>query len=141
MTIYAIAIASNLDKNKHIQLAIAAMQQLGVCEFSPVYEIPCRDGIGADYWNCACLLNSEQSFAEIEQYLKQLESQTGRKRPSHHISLDVDLIAHGQDLQHMQFNPKKLPLAQDVVIPLSDIWQTNQLEKVQHKFSVIDIQF
>jgi 2-amino-4-hydroxy-6-hydroxymethyldihydropteridine diphosphokinase len=139
VTIYAIAIASNFNRLQYTQLAMRAIQQLGVCEFSPVYEIPCRDGIGADYWNCACLLESDCSVSAIEQFLKDLEMQTGRKRPSHDISLDVDLIAHGHDLQQMQFNPKKLPLAIDVVIPLADIWNWQQFKKIEHDFLIIDM--
>lgn len=43
---------------------------------------------------------------QIESFLKKLETDSGRVRPSHHISLDVDLIAWGSDLDHMQFNSK-----------------------------------
>ena len=96
-------------------------------EFSPIYQIPCRDGIGADYWNSACLLRSTLSVDDIIETLKRLETQSGRVRPSHHISLDIDVIAWGANLTNMQFNPKKLPLALDVKIPLYDLWQQADL--------------
>ncbi len=134
MTIYAIAIATNLDKEKHLKLAVDCFQQWGKCEFSAIYEIPCRDHVGADYWNSACLLVSSFSLEQITVLLKQLEQHTGRKRPSHSISLDVDLIAWGEDLPDMHFNVKKLPLAADVIIPLRELWQAEVLYEIQHSY-------
>ncbi|WP_245809120.1 2-amino-4-hydroxy-6-hydroxymethyldihydropteridine diphosphokinase [Acinetobacter populi] len=138
MTIYAIAIASNLDKIQNTQFALTALKQLGTCQISPIYEIPCRDGVGADYWNAACLVDSQIELNELLELLKTLEAQTGRKRPSHSISLDIDLIAFGQDLSAMQFNPKKMPLAVDVIIPLATLWHSKDLPKVAHQYKTID---
>ncbi|WP_374297579.1 2-amino-4-hydroxy-6-hydroxymethyldihydropteridine diphosphokinase [Acinetobacter sp.] len=139
MTIYAIAIATNLDKSKHLQLCLDTLKTWGSCHVSSVYEIPCRDQVGADYWNAACLLESSLTVEQVVTSLKQLEQDTGRKRPSHSISLDVDLIAWGDTFQSMQFNPKKLPLADDVVIPLSEIWQDERLNQITHDFMRIDL--
>lgn len=138
MTIYAISIATNLDKAHNTQLAIRALQQLGECTYSAIYEIPCRDGIGADYWNCACLVYTQQSIEQIQSVLKQLEFSTGRKRPSHHISLDMDLIAWGETLDQMQFNPKKLPLAHDVIIPMQDIWPYIA-DEFKHTYPIVSL--
>ena len=72
---------------------------------------------------------------EVLDILKNLETQSGRVRPSHYISLDIDVIAWGKDLEHMQFNPKKLPLANDVKIPLLELWQHEALnydDKLQY---------
>lgn len=133
MTIYAISIASNLDRAQNTQLALTALQHLGSMIISNIYEIPCRDGVGADYWNCACLLESKYTMVEIQALLKQMEIDTGRKRPSHKISLDMDLIAWGETLTDMQFNPKKLPLAHDVIIPIQEIWAL-QTDKIVHHY-------
>ena len=126
-TIFALALASNTQQQQNFTFAYAQILALGTVEFSPIYQIPCRDGIGADYWNSACLLRSHHTVDEILATLKQLEQQSGRIRPSHHISLDIDVIAWGTSLEHMQFNPKKLPLALDVKIPLYDVWQQPDL--------------
>nr|WP_298891188.1 2-amino-4-hydroxy-6-hydroxymethyldihydropteridine diphosphokinase [uncultured Acinetobacter sp.] len=134
MTIYAIAIATNLEKAKHLQLCLDTFKTWGSCQVSSIYEIPCRDRVGADYWNAACLLESTMPFDDVISALKHLESDAGRKRPSHSISLDVDLIAWGDTFQNMQFNPKKLPLADDVVIPLAEIWQDERLKRITHDF-------
>ena len=66
-----------------------------------------------------------------------MEFESGRIRPSHQITLDVDLIAWGQDLSSMQFNVKKLPLAVDVKIPLYDIWTDDQF-KVALSYPIVE---
>lgn len=109
-TIFALALASNLDPEQHFQTAYQTIQSWGEAQFSHVYQIPCRDGVGADYWNSACLLKTSKSRAQLELELKQLEADSGRVRPSHQISLDVDLIAWGNNLNEMRFNLKKCRL-------------------------------
>jgi len=127
-TIFALALASNLKQKQNFTFAYQQILSLGIVEFSSIYRIPCRDRVGADYWNSACLLKSRLSVDEITEILKNLEAQSGRVRPSHNISLDIDVIAWGETLDDMQFNPKKLPLALDVKIPLYDLWQIPDLD-------------
>ena len=139
-TIFALALASNVQQKQHFSFAYAQLATLGEVQFSPIYQIPCRDGIGADYWNSACLLRSTQSIDEMIAIAKRLEQQSGRIRPSHHISLDIDVIAWGTDLDQMQFNPKKLPLALDVKIPLFDLWAITELSyDLEMNYPVITI--
>ena len=114
------------------------MAQYGqVLAQSAHYLIPCRDGIGADYWNSACLLQSQLHVSEMLAVLKELEQKSGRVRPSHCISLDIDLIAWGSDLAQMQFNPKKMPLALDVKIPMADIWPCKLFAAIAHDYPVV----
>ncbi|QBQ16484.1 2-amino-4-hydroxy-6-hydroxymethyldihydropteridine diphosphokinase [Acinetobacter haemolyticus] len=139
-TIFALALASNVQQLENFNFAYAQIMSLGAVEFSSIYEIPCRDGVGADYWNSACLLKSHLSVDEIVDILKKLEQQSGRVRPSHHISLDIDLIAWGESLDQMQFNPKKLPLALDVKIPLYELWPNQILQYDQNrKYPIITL--
>lgn len=121
-TIFALALASNQNPEQHFKTAFQQLSKLGKAEFSSIYLIPCRDGVGADYWNAACLLRCDQSISALSSMLKHMEADSGRVRPSHQISLDIDLIAWGTDLTDMQLNPKKLPLAIDVKIPLYELW-------------------
>ncbi|WP_109440304.1 2-amino-4-hydroxy-6-hydroxymethyldihydropteridine diphosphokinase [Acinetobacter haemolyticus] len=132
-TIFALALASNVQQSENFNFAYTQIANLGIVEFSSIYEIPCRDGVGDDYWNSACLLKSHLSIDEIVDILKKLEQQSGRVRPSHHISLDIDVIAWGENLDQMQFNPKKLPLALDVKIPLYELWQNQILQYDQNR--------
>jgi len=136
-TIFALALASNCHPEHHFKQAFAQIAKIGQVKCSEIYLIPCRDGIGADYWNAACLLKSEMSVEEMTSILKKMEDDSGRVRPSHQISLDVDLIAWGEDLSHMQFNPKKLPLATDVKIPMLDIWQSVEFQHEKHEFPIV----
>jgi len=136
-TIFALALASNSAPQYHFQKTFAQILNLGEASFSQIYVIPCRDGVGADYWNAACLVKSQLSVDEMIALLKKMEADSGRVRPSHSISLDVDLIAWGSDLTQMQFNPKKLPLALDVKIPMYDIWQDTLFNHSEHQFPVI----
>ncbi|HFF4525527.1 TPA: 2-amino-4-hydroxy-6-hydroxymethyldihydropteridine pyrophosphokinase, partial [Acinetobacter baumannii] len=53
-------------------------------------------------------------------------------------SLDVDLIAWGSDLDHMQFNSKKLPLALDVKIPLYELWDCETLKADSTLYPVVN---
>lgn len=136
-TIYALALASNDYPQQHFQSIYTQLARLGKTQFSPIYVIPCRDGIGADYWNAACILHSHLKVNEMLDVLKQFEIQAGRVRPSHRISVDIDLIAWGEDLQHMQFNLKKLPLALDVKIPLCALWQHPSLQHAPHSYPTV----
>ena len=135
--IFALALASNQHSEQHFERAFQQISGLGETRFSPIYLIPCRDGVGADYWNAACLVKSDLTVEQMLRFLKNMEFESGRIRPSHQITLDVDLIAWGQDLSSMQFNVKKLPLAVDVKIPLYDIWTDDQF-KVALNYTIVE---
>ncbi len=136
-TIFALALASNQQPQQHLTNAFEQLRQWGRLHCSASYLIPCRDGIGADYWNAGCLLYSDVSVDQLQMQLKQLEQDSGRVRPSHQISLDIDLIAWGSSLQQMQFNPKKCPLAEDVKIPLAELWPEAGFFLRKHHYPIV----
>ena len=138
-TIFALALASNHQPELHFRHVYTQLQRLGQLHCSSIYIIPCRDGVGADYWNAACLLTTQQSVAQIMAQLKHMELDSGRIRPSHKISLDIDLIAWGADLNHMQFNAKKLPLALDVKIPMHEIWHNPAFTHPKLSYPKVDL--
>ena len=138
VTIYALAIGSNVKREHWIAFARQQLALLGQCQWSRTYEIPCRDGKGADYYNLAVLLHSALSLTALDQQLKQLEQQAGRIRPSHHIPLDIDVIASGASLQHMQIVAKKLPLAFDVCLPLSELWRDCPGSTERNRFKILN---
>jgi 2-amino-4-hydroxy-6-hydroxymethyldihydropteridine diphosphokinase len=43
----------------------------------------------------------------------------------------------GENLEHMQFNPKKLPLALDVKIPMFDVWKDAAFQHQTHAFPTV----
>lgn len=135
--IFALALASNLNASKHLNWALQQLERQGkLVAVSCAYEMPCRDGVGADYLNAACLFEStELDFATIQVFIKNLESMTGRIRPSHQITLDIDLIAwQDQHTQSWQLNAKKMPFALDVKVPLYDVLpiQTFHVRSIPH---------
>ena len=134
---FALALASNQNPEYYFECAFRQIKFLGETQFSPIYLIPCRDGVGADYWNAACIVQSDLTVEQMIKFLKNMEFESGRVRPSHQISLDVDLIAWGANLSSMQFNVNKLPLAVDVKIPLYDIWADEQF-KVSLNYPVVE---
>lgn len=122
MNEFALAIASNLNAQENISWAFNQLRHLGHLQQSDIFEIPCRDGVGADYLNSACLVKTSLNKSQIEQYIKNLEVQAGRIRPSHNISLDIDLIAwKHKDIWH--FNQKKMPFPLDVKTPMYELIQ------------------
>lgn len=135
--IFALALASNDYPEQHFQQVYRQIADMGQVQFSQIYLIPCRDGVGAEYWNSACLLKSKLTVEAMILILKKMEQDAGRIRPSHQISLDIDLIAWGTDLEHMQFNLSKLPIATDVKIPMREIWTHPFFEKQQHNFQIV----
>lgn len=138
-TIYALALASNFNPETHFREVFIALEQLGPVQRSSIYQIPCRDGVGADYWNAACLLSCHLNPEQIQNLFKQWEAASGRVRPSHQISLDIDLIAWGSDLTQMQFNPKKMPLALDVKIPLTELWSHPLFIHPAHDYPLVQL--
>ncbi len=73
-TIFALALASNNNPKQHFLYASEQLAKIGQLQFSNIYLIPCRDGVGADYWNAACLLKSSLSVADISVLLKNMEA-------------------------------------------------------------------
>lgn len=122
MTIYALALGANTERETWLQFAMHQLEQMGSCQWSAVYEIPCRQGKGADYYNLAALLDSDIDLPSLKDQLKQLEQQAGRVRPSNAITLDIDLIAYGESLQDLTLIAKHWPLPLDVSLPLSELW-------------------
>lgn len=123
MTLYALAISSNQNREHWTRYAMQQLEGLGECQFSGIYQIPCRQGKGADYYNLAVLLQTHLNFAQLDAFLKQLEVQAGRIRPSHHIPLDMDIVAYGAMISSLQPVASRLPLPFDAVKPLSELWQ------------------
>lgn len=132
VTTFALALASNLNARHYLAWALQRIQTLGEIRCSQVFEIPCRDAVGADYLNMACLVDTPCHFAFIQQYLKELEQQAGRVRPSHQVSLDIDIIAWQQN-NKWHFNEKKMPFAVDVKIPMYELLPYQDF-KVTHTY-------
>lgn len=138
MTLYALAISTNHNREHWTRYAMQQLESLGECQFSRVYEIACRQGKGADYYNFAALLTTGADFDVLNQFLKQLEQQAGRIRPSHHIPLDIDIVAYGATLESLDPVVSRLPLSFDAVKPLSELWPDCPSAEVTMPYQIIN---
>ncbi|SDC03222.1 2-amino-4-hydroxy-6-hydroxymethyldihydropteridinediphosphokinase [Acinetobacter boissieri] len=141
--IFALALASNSNACKHLNWALQQLQNQGMLlAVSSAYEMKCRDDVGADYLNAACLFESKAlELSSLQVLIRDLELMTGRIRPSHQITLDIDLIAwKTQDIQPWQYNTKKMPFALDVKIPLYDILPIATFH-VSHNHNYIQLKY
>lgn len=138
--LYALAISSNQNRTHWSKVAMQQLRFLGECKFSPVYQIPCRQGKGADYFNFAALLQSTLSFDALNDALKQLETQAGRVRPSHDIPLDIDIIAYGETVDNLQIVASRLPLPFDAIKPLSDLWSACPVSTSSMFYKVVNLE-
>lgn len=139
MTLYALAISSNIERWHWSQYARQQLALLGNCQFSSIYQIPCRQGKGADYYNFAAILQTNLTIDGLSQHLKQLEQHAGRVRPSHQIPLDIDIVAYGVDLAHLELVASRLPLPFDATKPLAELWPDCPVAQVSMPYQIIDL--
>jgi len=124
--IYALSLGTNIDHAAALQQVHAALEQLGECQYSPVYELPDRAGRAhLIYWNQAVLLTAVAlSRADLLAELDQIEQRCGRVRPSQYVRMDIDLIGAGDQISTLAVITERLPLPADVILPMRDVWPT-----------------
>lgn len=122
--IYALALGTNTDHAAALQQVHAALEQLGGCRYSAVYELPDRAGRAhLLYWNQAVLLEAHGLDREaLLVILDQIEQGCGRIRPSQYVRMDIDLIGVGQHVATLQVVSERLPLPADVYLPMLTLW-------------------
>jgi 2-amino-4-hydroxy-6-hydroxymethyldihydropteridine diphosphokinase len=102
-------------------LACCALAQRGALVLSSRFVTTPRCGYGVNYCNMALQLDAPLSVVEMLAEIKHLEAAAGRVKPSDTVPLDIDLIAW-QDGECIRFDPHRLPLAFDVILPMQEIW-------------------
>ncbi|MFZ3192054.1 MAG: 2-amino-4-hydroxy-6-hydroxymethyldihydropteridine diphosphokinase [Moraxellaceae bacterium] len=122
--IYALALGTNIDHAAALAQVHSALEQLGACQYSPVYELPDRAGRAhLIYWNQAVLLTAYHlSRADLLLELDQIEQRCGRVRPSQYVRMDIDLIGAGDQIGTLDVVSERLPLPADVLLPMLAIW-------------------
>ena len=122
--IYALALGTNIEHAAALQQVHAALEQLGTCQYSAIYELPDRAGRAhLIYWNQAVLLEARGLDCEtLLLQLNQIEQRCGRIRPSQSVRMDIDLIAAGTQVATLQVVTARLPLPADVYLPLLALW-------------------
>lgn len=99
-----VLLGSNIDKERQLPLAVAALRELGLREVSPAYETA---PVGTDhpetFLNAAALLVTDLEAPALRRALRELEARMGRVRdPDDSFAprlIDLDLVVwNGQVL-------------------------------------------
>ena len=93
--IYALALGTNIDHAAALQQVHAALEQLGTCQYSAIYELPDRAGRAhLIYWNQAVLLGACQRVAvhrSVRAVRSAAPTQTPQPQP---VPVDVQSVLY-----------------------------------------------
>ena len=123
-----LSIGSNIEREKHIDGALNALQlSFGELELSPVYESEAVGFTGDAFLNLVVSIQTELNVPELANQLRQIEDQHGRDREGPKFSsrtLDIDILTYG-DCKGV-FGSVRLPRDEItrnafVLLPLSEL--------------------
>lgn len=99
MTLLALSVGSNLDREKHIRFALDALHNLlGKLDISPVYETRALGFDGPDFYNLAVVAHTSLKLDSLLEKLHQIERDAGRVRNGKGFKsriLDIDILLFG----------------------------------------------
>ena len=102
MTRAYLSLGSNVDPERHLRSAIAALRaRFGDVVDSPVYRVPAVGFDGPDFLNAAAIVDTDLDPLALVAWLQQLERDHGRVRGPEKFSdrtLDVDLVYFGDQV-------------------------------------------
>ena len=94
-----VALGSNIEPERHLPKAVAALRTLGAKAVSSVYQNPARGGRPQpDFLNAAVLLETQLEPAALRAALRGLEAELGRVRTDDKYAarnIDLDLLLLG----------------------------------------------
>ena len=91
-----LGLGSNVDRVKHIQLAIAAVMQLGQVKLSPVYESESIGFAGEPFYNLVAELHTQLSLTQLVDSVRATERLHGRQKNEQRFApktLDIDILS------------------------------------------------
>ncbi len=123
-----LSLGSNLESQRHLAAAIAALREhFGEVAVSPAYRSKSVGFDGADFVNLAMGLDTELSPKALNDWLHALEDRHGRRRDVPRYSdrtLDIDIVFYDERVidgpGHLQIPRKELQHA-FVLRPIADI--------------------
>lgn len=99
MTAVCLSLGSNIEREKHIRAAVAALRCLLTdLELSSVYESEAVGFSGENFYNLVAKAEFSGDLATLIRQLKELEDSHGRDREGPHFSartLDIDIVLFG----------------------------------------------
>lgn len=91
-----LSLGSNVDRRRNIARALASLARcFEGLKVSPVYACPAAGFEGADFYNLAASVKTDESPEAIAAVLKQIEADQGRVRTDKRFSdrvIDIDLL-------------------------------------------------
>lgn len=98
MSRVALSIGSNIDAPHYILLALDALSlRYGALITSSVYESEAVGFVGGNFLNLVVLLETAEALDEMNDYLKALEQEHGRRQDQPRFSartLDIDILCY-----------------------------------------------
>ena len=100
MTLLVLSLGSNLQREKHIRFALAALQALFArIDVSPVYETRAVGFDGPDFYNLVVVAETALELECLLVKLRQIEDDAGRIRNGKSFqsrNLDIDVLLFGE---------------------------------------------
>ncbi len=94
-----ISVGSNVERERHLMSAFAALRALGEVAISPIYETAAVGFDGDPFYNCVVALDTELTLAALAARLRAIEAENGRVRGGLKFSsrtLDLDILTYGE---------------------------------------------
>ncbi|MCR9422738.1 MULTISPECIES: 2-amino-4-hydroxy-6-hydroxymethyldihydropteridine diphosphokinase [Vibrio] len=116
MTTVYVGVGSNIERRKHIKVAIEELSTIGNhLQISTIYECASVGFNSAAFYNLVVVLETRLSLSDFVAQLRAIESRWGRDPQAKKFqdrTLDLDIILFGEDIS-----------AQDPELPRSDIFK------------------
>ena len=123
-----VSIGSNIDKKKNISGCLKALaEHFGALVLSPIYESEAVGFEGDNFYNLVAKFKTSLSVGELNEQLKAIEDQYGRKRTGPKFSgrtLDIDILTYDDlvgDIDGVQLPRDEITKNAFVLLPMNDI--------------------
>lgn len=123
-----LGLGSNVDAERHIRIAIQALQaEFGELALSPVYRSEAVGFEGDDFLNLAARIETDKSPLELRDFLRALEQAHGRDRNTPKWSdrtLDIDILLYDDLIVYddqLEIPRKEILKFAHVLKPLADL--------------------
>jgi 2-amino-4-hydroxy-6-hydroxymethyldihydropteridine diphosphokinase len=148
MTDAYLSLGSNIDPERHLRAALAALRErFGDIDVSPAYRTAAVGFEGEDFLNLGVCIDTDLEPAALNDWLHALEDAQGRRRDGPRFSsrtLDIDIVLYGDrivsgpghlqiprdDLRHAFVLKPLVDIAPEAVVPgdgrsLADLWKAH----------------
>lgn len=123
-----LGLGSNVDAERHIRIAVQALeQQFGKVELSPVYRSEAVGFEGDDFLNLAARISTDMAPLQLRDFLRKLEQAHGRDRNTPKWSdrtLDIDILLYDDFVVYndeLEIPRKEILKFAHVLKPLADL--------------------